>query len=185
MRFHRFAAPALLALALLAPSAEASKIGQESDLLQAAKSGDAALAHTALLRGDDPDGPDEDGRTPLERAARNDFPEIVRLIVAGHASINRPDPEGKTALYWAALQGDPRIVDILLKGGAKVDKDAKGVTPLMAAAGAGNDEIVTQLLAAGADANRLDYSGRDAAGWAQDAHDPHLVTLLRAAASKH
>jgi ankyrin repeat protein len=176
---------ALAGLVGLATPALAGKLGADPDLLQAAKSGDVSLTHTALLRGDDPDAIDEDGHTALMRAAQYDHPEVMRLLLNGHATANRTDHEGKTALFWAAEQGDPLSIDVLIKGGANVDKDAKGVTPLMAAARTGNADVAARLLAAGADVGRLDYSGRDAIGWAQDAHDPSLVAMLRQASSKH
>lgn len=182
MRRALFAAA--LALAIAATPAMAAKLGADPDLLAAAKNGDSTLTHTALLRGDDPDVTDEDGHTPLIRAVQNDHPDIVRMLIAGHASPNKADHEGKTALFWAAQQDDVLLIDALVKGGAKIDLDAKGFTPLMAAAQTGNVEIVAALLAAGADPNRADYTGRDAGDWARDAHSPEVVTLLKAAAAK-
>ncbi len=170
---------AVLALILVAAPADASKLGADPDLLQAAKSGDSALAHKALLRCDDPDVIDEDGQTSLIRAVHNDHPDIVLMLLNCHASPDKTDHEGKTALFRAAGHGDALSVEALIKGGAKVDLDAKGFTPLMAAAQAGNEEAAAALLAGGAEAARLDYTGRDAADWARDAHNPELVTLLR------
>jgi ankyrin repeat protein len=85
---------------------------------------------------------------------------------------------GTTPLLRAAKAGDVDAIKLLLAHGAKVDlANSLGVTPLMAAAGLGSNEIDTRgkyvtekdaiaaidlLVAAGADVNATDNIGRSA-----------------------
>jgi hypothetical protein len=55
---------------------------------------------------------------------------------------------------------------------------ADGVTPLMAAAAAGHEEVVEVLLARGADAAKRDARGRRAATHARSGGHPNLAKRL-------
>ncbi len=61
-------------------------------------------------------------------------------------------------LLEAVIVGDVEKVKDLLTNGAEVDvRDENGMTPLLLAAKKGNSEIVSLLLAHGADVNAQDY----------------------------
>jgi ankyrin repeat protein len=63
-----------------------------------------------------------------------------------------------------------------------VDAENKnGMTALMIAANRGNIEIVQALLAKGANVNKTDFTGRDAAGWAAESHRPAVLQAIRRA----
>lgn len=73
-----------------------------------------------------PDVPDENGRTPLMKAAgKNDFKKVLALIKGG-ADVNAQDKFGHTALSYAKkLTNEKReisfnhIINVLLKAGAR------------------------------------------------------------------
>ncbi len=83
----------------------------------AADNGDAAVV-SALLEADAK--PDLTGRdaTPLMLAARYGSTEVVRLLLAGRATVNLRNSYGKTALMFAAERGHLDAVKLLLHAGA-------------------------------------------------------------------
>jgi ankyrin repeat protein len=91
------------------------------------------------------------------------------LLEAG-ADVNARHEYGFTALYLASLKGNKDLVKLLLaQPGIKLDatNQDEGATALMAAAEAGQAEIVEMLLAAGAKAGVTDISGETAIAHAQ------------------
>lgn len=100
-------------------------------------------------------------------------------LLAGGADANARDEFGATALMLAAHNGQLELVEALLAHGAEVDaKDELGWTALMKACynadlDRGFAEIITRLVAAGADANnKIGYGIRPlmlAAGYGEAA----------------
>ena len=82
----------------------------------------------------DPDGKDNEGKTPLMLAAQRGHLEVVKLLLQTEkVDLDGKDSEGKTPLIWACEKGKLEVVELLLKTG-KVDPDRKdygGRTPLM------------------------------------------------------
>lgn len=90
------------------------------DLLTLAAAGGAAgSARTLLDRGADADG------GALHAAAANTRPELVRLLLAAGADVNRREPDtGRSALHAAVAAGGrdaPGVVRELIDAGADVD----------------------------------------------------------------
>lgn len=110
----------------------------------------------------------------------------VRELLAGGADANWRDVYGATALMQAAHSGNLEMVNDLLAAGAEVDaKDELGWTALMKACNnadmdCGFPEIVTRLIAAGADANvKIGYGIRPlmlAAGYGEAAVCDALIS---------
>lgn len=168
-----------------APSALASSsyhATDDPDLVHEATAGELAAAKATLQLNDKPDVTDDQGHTPLMRAAEHGHRDIVKLLLAHNAAVNRTDELGKTPLIWAAEGGDGEIIDTLIQAGAKIEQATReGITPLMAAAHAGQIDAVSHLIAAGAQVDRDDYSGRDALGWARESHNSRVVDMLQKA----
>ena len=112
----------------------------------------------------------EDGYTPLCLAAKRGNIAEMKLLYHYGADLNlRVNgmyswDHGKSPLYIAAEQGLIHAVYALLKLGAKVDlPDHNGMTPLHAAAKAGNIEVVSVLKhSGGADVNHEAKNGETA-----------------------
>jgi ankyrin repeat protein len=133
-----------------------------------------------LQNGRDPNVPDDSGETALHYAAQLGDQRMVQALLYYKASVDPRDQFGNTPLHWAAQRGNVAIVQMLIDAKATIDPQNKqGVTPLMMAAKAGQTQAVRLLLKDGADPRHADFTGRDAAGWAEG--KPAIVQLLRAA----
>lgn len=78
---------------------------------------------------------DNDGHTPLFRAAEKGFVEMASTLIQIGASVTITAKDGRSALHWAALFGNLPILSLLLANGAKTDGvDLSGKTPLICAA---------------------------------------------------
>ena len=103
---------------------------------------------------------DRYGRTPLMIHTEKGNEDIVSYLVAHGADIDSKDTAGRTALQ---LTGHLSIVKILVDGGANVNvQDCDGHTPLMIHVLKGNKDIVSYLIALGADVHRKDTAGQTA-----------------------
>jgi ankyrin repeat protein len=95
----------------------------------AAMYGHDETARALLKVGANPNGTADPG--PLVHAIVGNRLEMVRLLIASGADVNRADTTGMTPLMYAAATnfGDPTIVDLLLKSGARLETRGKdGVT---------------------------------------------------------
>ena len=88
---------------------------------------------TALLEGGaDPNARDEDGSTPLHRAAGyNKDPAIISVLLKAGADPKTRDEWGQTPLHEAARSnGNPEVITALLEAGADPQaQDESGRTP--------------------------------------------------------
>jgi len=137
------------------------KAPPESQLRQAAHSGNLAGIRVLLGKGARINDADDEGWTALTWATLADEPEAVKLLLDRGADVNARDKFGRSALYWAAMEGNAEIMEMLLARGADVDAKEKkrGWTPLMRAIVKGQSESVEMLLANGADPNAKDRKG--------------------------
>jgi ankyrin repeat protein len=96
------------------------------------------------------------GVTPLLQASRSGAAPVVQALVRAGADVKLTPTATETALMAAARTGSLDTVKMLLEAGAGVDAaDAyQQQTPLMWAAAEGHAEVITTLVAAGADPNR-------------------------------
>ena len=97
----------------------------------------------------------------LANAAQGGHIELVRLLLAKGADVNRKAESGVTALHLAALQGGLKTVGLLLEKGADPNATNKdNETPLhMAIAGDGDIEIIKLLVKYGAQLNIANKEG--------------------------
>jgi ankyrin repeat protein len=122
-----------------------------------------ALAIEIIYRGADVNLPSI-GWSPLMTAASSCDKDVVLALLERGAIVNYKDRDGGTAIENASdrCKGG-RIVKILLKAGANPNSaDTFGNTPLMTAAGSGNELAVNELIAAGADVNAKNNDGETA-----------------------
>ncbi len=132
--------------------------GQSLDeLLKAVHSDDAAVVGELLDRGLAADTTDKDGNTILMTAARLGYRDLVALLIARKATVNRRNPFGDSALMVACLNGHLGIVKLLAEHGAEINPS--GWTPLAYAAFGGNPAVVRFLLEKGADKNAVEPNG--------------------------
>ena len=89
---------------------------------------------------------DEDGRTPLHRAARNADGELVTLLLAAGADADAADAGGRAPLHEACARAHVENVLALLDHGADPRRaDADGGSPLDVARAAGRRKILAVL----------------------------------------
>jgi ankyrin repeat protein len=143
---------------------------RESQLIQAASSGDLVRVKMLLERGTEVDARDEHGSTPLMWAARGGHVQVVRVLLRRGADINARDGcNDATPLIWAACAGRTDVVKLLLDSNsayagpfksvrrllsrsADVNaQDRHGITALIIASDRGHLDIVHLLLDKGAD----------------------------------
>jgi ankyrin repeat protein len=143
----------------------------------AAAGGQPAAARLLLDRGADPNASDQDGLTPLMRAARKANPEVTKLLLARGANANAALADrfapGMTPLYYSAAGATNEdaaieVVTLLLEGGAEVNARAvdvnssEGWTPLLAAVRQKHWKIARLLIERGADVNAQAVARDDA-----------------------
>ncbi|OQR99403.1 ankyrin 2,3/unc44 [Thraustotheca clavata] len=97
------------------------------------------------------DPKDQEGSTPLHKAAFAGQKDVVKLLIHGGASVNDITNAGWTALHFAACAGQIEVVEMLLTFGANIEaRDNNLQTPLHKAALDGREAVVDMLIKAGA-----------------------------------
>lgn len=87
------------------------------------------------------------GHTCLMIACYKGHLKIARYLIEAKADVNRKSVKGNTALHDCAESGSLEIMRLLLANGARIDVDAYGMTPLLAASVTGHFDIVEYLIA--------------------------------------
>ncbi len=147
-----------------------------------------------LDSGADIEARDDEGETPLMRAAAFGQSETFKLLLERGAKINVRDRGGLTPLIAAAcscaiatMNSTYDIMKILLEKGANVNARTRdGKTALIMAAGSPDDSASVKLLLNwGADPMAKDNEGKTAMTFAKDNWDPKKVELLKRAIAKN
>jgi ankyrin repeat protein len=143
-------------------------------LRAAAESGDEEAVRALLAAGADARMRDAGGVTPLAAAARAGHSSAVALL-AGE------DPDSLDgALRLAATGGHTAVISVLIDRGADpLAAGEKGITALMAAAGAGQVEAVRLLRQRGACVTALDDALKSAADHADENGHAAVADSLR------
>jgi hypothetical protein len=125
---------------------------EAKNLVAYAERGDTDIVHAFLNAGMEINSQrNTDGWTALTAACFYKKPEIVKLLIENHATINIQDLYGRTPLMYAAAMGTEEIVTLLLKAGANPNiQDKKGRTALMEAYSKQEAKIAEILKNAGA-----------------------------------
>ena len=116
------------------------------------------------------------GNTALMMAAFKSNKALVIKLLARGAIVTYP---GWTPLHYAAAGGSTEIVSILLEHHAYIDAESPSkLTPLMVAAREGQEAVVLQLLAAGADAKLKNNENLTAIQIALRADKPRIAAAI-------
>jgi len=134
-------------------------------LMVAAARGNTDILQLLLARGADVNKSNEEGWSALMEAVLREKKKAVALLLRAGADANLHEKrKGRTPLMSAARSNTPVIVTMLLAKGAKVSAadTGKGLTALHLALGSTQlkaDEIIAELIVAGADARRAATDG--------------------------
>ncbi|GMI14779.1 hypothetical protein TrVE_jg7335 [Triparma verrucosa] len=169
------------------PAGQAEKQA-ERDLIDAAEVGNARKVQELLSAGVfvscSKEG--DEGRTALLKAALRGHLEVVQVLVAAGADVNKArTDDGCTPLFMAAQNGHQNVVQALVTARADLNKATTdtGDTPLYIAAQQGHLDVVQALVAARADVNKAITDGRTPL-WqaAQNGHQNVVQVLVAAGA---
>jgi ankyrin repeat protein len=158
MNMHRRLFVLLAALFLCAGPAAAQVAPSSTDvqayegLHKAAWQGDVASLNRLLKAGADPKARDPQGRTPLHVATYARHGDVIRALAQAGADLNAMENDRYDAVTIASVANDPATLATLLWLGASASQVTSRYdgTALIAAAHLGHDEVVRQLVTAGA-----------------------------------
>lgn len=93
--------------------------------------------------------------TPLTLAAGIYNPQMVQILIAAGADVNKPNKDGLTPTYIAAYFNDIEAVEHLISAGADLNKySSNGETPLYISTRFKDTTMLESLIRAGADVNK-------------------------------
>ena len=136
----------------------------DEDFIELCKTGTAQQVTDAIKVGANVNAKDDDDRTALMFAARdNDNPEVIAALIKAGADINnsKNDHGGTVLMFAAAANKNPEVTAALINAGADINAKANdGTTVLMlAAANNENPEVIAALIKAGSDINAKNNKG--------------------------
>lgn len=94
-----------------------------------------------------------DGIYPLILASQQGRRDVIEFLLEQHAELDVIDQYGNNALWAACYADNSDCITALIQAGININhqNSASGATALMFAASSGREQVVEQLLAAGAD----------------------------------
>ncbi|CAL4069542.1 unnamed protein product, partial [Meganyctiphanes norvegica] len=101
---------------------------KEEILYRAVPLGDVEKVTTMIEAGADVNYRSSDGRdgeTPLWVASKQNNSEIVQILLANNADVNKIGKDGQTPINIASENGHSKIVQLLLANNADVNKEDK------------------------------------------------------------
>jgi serine/threonine-protein phosphatase 6 regulatory ankyrin repeat subunit B len=108
-----------------------------------------------------------------------DEEEVIQLLDADPALLEREDHHGERPLTLAAHYGHLGVVSLLVERGADINVTGHGGnTALDCAAMGGHEDVVALLLSKGAHANTRDNRGMTPFMWASDNGNLRVVRML-------
>ena len=178
---------------LLASGAEidARDADQRTALLVATHANAADAARALIAAGANVNAKDNIQDTPYLFAAAEGHTEILRLILAtGRTNLKDTNRYGGTGLIPAAHHGHPEIVRELLKTDIAIDHvNRLGWTALLETiiltdGGPIHQDILQQLITAGADVNKPDAEGVSPLAHAKQRGYTEMIAMLEKAGAK-
>lgn len=94
-----------------------------------------------------------DGIYPLILASQQGRSDVLRFLIEQNAELDVTDQYGNNALWAACYADNSNCIDVLIQAGIDINHQntASGATALIFAASSSRENVVAQLLAAGAD----------------------------------
>ena len=164
---------------------------ERTELLLATRANDVTAAAALIAAGADVNAKDRIADTPFLYAAAEGRLEILRLILAtGRADLADTNRYGGNALIPAAHHGHPEAVRALLKTPIAVDHvnrlgwTALLETIILSDGGPTHQDIMAQLIAAGADVNLKDGEGVSPLIHARKRGYTEMAKMLEAAGAR-
>lgn len=131
-------------------------------IMHAIRYGKTTEMHLLLGKGASTTTIAENGMCPLQLAASEGDPDILRALMALDRTVDRYE----YALHSAVVAGSAECVTILLEVGVNANCKIGDITPLMIAVGSStNSDIVDNLLHHGANPNETDKEGWNSFLW--------------------
>lgn len=152
-----------------------------AEIHEAVETGDLAVVQQLL--GGSPDlleARDDDGQTPLLRAAGGGQVAMLQYLLDQGANLHAITENGSTALNLAAYGGHTDAAEFLIGKGIDVNVTTpRGFTPLLHAVYAGQPATAEFLIAKGADMTAADMRyGGSAVHWACNRGDTEMLAML-------
>lgn len=170
----------------LAPEEQAAL---DRRLIQAAKANDVGQVSELIRAGGNVNAKDDIADSAFLYAGAEGFNDVLLLTLANGADVASTNRYGGTALIPASEHGHAETVRILIAAGVPVDHvNNLGWTAMQEAillnnGGPRQQDVVRQLLAAGADPNIRDPQGRTALENAQRLGFAEIVNIIEAASA--
>ncbi len=144
----------ILSLILFSCSKSPDRAQLNSSLFSVVSRGDDTAARDILKKGADANARDDNGCTPIVRAASGGYLSTVKLLLESGADVNTPCNHGPNALSLAVSHGQEAVVILLIEKGADVNRRGQqGWYPISGAIEAGHAGIVSDLINHGAEIN--------------------------------
>ena len=166
------------------------KMGR-TELLLATRANEVTAAAALIAAGADVNAKDMIADTPFLYASAEGRLDILRLILAtGHANLDDTNRYGGNALIPAAHHGHPEVMRELLKTTIAVDHvnrlgwTALLETVILTDGGPTHQDILAQLIAAGADVNLKDGEGISPLTHAKQRGYAEMIRMLEAAGAR-
>lgn len=146
---------------------------QQTELMQAAASGDMDWVKSLLTQEPQLAGADQAGFTPLSYASRNGKLDVMALLLEKGANVEQPDEAGLTVLAYALDENRLNVAEWLISKGASVNvqDNHDGYSPLMKAVMYGELKMIQLILKAGAKRDLKSKEGKTALDYLAQRND--------------
>ncbi|KAJ6264017.1 Ankyrin-1 [Drechslerella dactyloides] len=125
-----------------------------------------------------------DGWTPLQVAASQGKLDVAAALLDLGADPNGQHGEKGPTIYYALQSKNEAVVRLFLKKGTRVDDSHKRHSLLVCAIFGGMTKLVSELIRAGANVNKVDIEGWTPLAVAIDVGDEKMERLLRSHGAK-
>lgn len=105
-----------------------------TELANAVLAADIERIKFLIGEGADPNAQDKQGYAPLQSAARQRKPAVIKALISLQADVNGKDRDGYTALHHAVLRDHPESITALMESGADAAIETPAGYPALAVA---------------------------------------------------